>query len=141
MAVSVPRKSPIAEWRSHMRDLFMLEARDVWAPGTTWIWGRDEPVQMHLTFYLPRPSDHWGRNEAGIVPRYQGVQHTRKPDIENLAKAVMDEAEGTLVERDQQVARLLSEKLYVPETNDRCGCWVVVEPFAERTDTWKPPSL
>lgn len=45
-------------------------------------------VQLKLTFYLRRPKGHYRAN--GEVKPSAPRHHTGKPDIDNLAKAVMD---------------------------------------------------
>lgn len=62
------------------------------------------PVSLSLVFVLPRPQSTPKRN-AGRTP------HAKKPDCENLAKAVLDALTGTLYADDRQVYLLRIGKL------------------------------
>lgn len=62
------------------------------------------PVSLRILFVLPRPASTPKRN-SGRTP------HAKKPDCENLAKAVMDSLTGTLYADDRQVYLLRIGKL------------------------------
>ena len=65
------------------------------------------PVSLGLTFWLPRPKSHpaW-KSEAGTA-------HTSKPDIDNLAKAIMDALkQGGYYRDDSQVVAETLFKTY-----------------------------
>jgi Holliday junction resolvase RusA-like endonuclease len=53
--------------------------------------------------------------------------NTKKPDIDNLAKSVMDALEGIIYERDAQIVSLLVNKDYGPPC-----CDIIIEELAER---------
>lgn len=40
------------------------------------------------------------------------IRHTKKPDIDNIAKSVLDSLNGLAYEDDSQVVKLIGEKLY-----------------------------
>ena len=63
------------------------------------------PVLLHLRFALLRPKS---------LPR-RIVRPDRKPDLDNLAKAVMDAARGILFRDDGQVVDLVLAKHYAGE--------------------------
>ena len=65
------------------------------------------PVSLVLRFYLPRPV------------KVAGDAHIRKPDLDNLCKAMMD----ACIPRDQRVTRLEATKQY----DDGKGCRVEME--------------
>lgn len=69
------------------------------------------PYEVFLTFWLPRPKSHM--NSKGLPKASAPKFPTGKPDVDNLAKAVMDVLKdtGVLVE-DAQVVTLLVTKLY-----------------------------
>ncbi len=66
----------------------------------------DGPVEMSLTFYLPRPKS---------LPK-KVVIHQKKPDIDNLTKCVSDATEGIFFKNDSQIFRLSIEKVYTELT-------------------------
>ena len=60
------------------------------------------PLDVELEFYLQRPKS--------LPKKIQ--HHTKKPDIDNLAKSVMDALEGIIYVNDAQVIALRVYKLY-----------------------------
>jgi Holliday junction resolvase RusA-like endonuclease len=67
----------------------------------------DGPVAVTLLFLFPRPIRlRWKKRPMPREP------HTSKPDIENLAKAVLDALTSVLFLDDAQVCRLVIEKHY-----------------------------
>lgn len=59
-------------------------------------------IVMDLVFWLPRPKS---------LPK-KVINHIKKPDIENLAKSVMDALEGIIYKRDSQIICLVCDKIY-----------------------------
>lgn len=47
----------------------------------------DNAVSMHIVYYMPRPKAHF--NKSGLKPNAPD-NHIKKPDIDNLNKAVFD---------------------------------------------------
>lgn len=60
------------------------------------------PLALRLTFFLPRP--------ASLPRRVQ--HHTRRPDLDNLVKAVADALRGVVYHDDAQVTSLWAAKQY-----------------------------
>lgn len=82
-AVLLDDNPALAAWRAHVS----LRARLEWA-GRAPIAG---PVSIWADFYLPRPKSHYGtgRNAGKLkdsAPRWPTV----KPDVDKLARAVLD---------------------------------------------------
>lgn len=76
------------------------------------------PVQCQLNFTLPRPKSHFGtgRNADRLKPNVPDW-HGKKPDADNLAKAVMDAMSAAGVwQDDAQVSDLRVTKQYGPRT-------------------------
>jgi Holliday junction resolvase RusA-like endonuclease len=73
------------------------------------------PVSMSIRFFLPRPKNHL--NSVGMLKSSAPTYHTKKPDLDNLAKAVMDAATaaGAWVD-DSQVCQQWVSKLYADES-------------------------
>lgn len=61
-------------------------------------------VCLRLKFLLARPAS---------LPK-KVVQHTKKPDLDKLARAVKDALKGVLYKDDSQVVRLIASKHYAP---------------------------
>jgi Holliday junction resolvase RusA-like endonuclease len=72
---------------------------------------REKAVELTLTFYLPRPKGHF--NSKGLISdRYSKAEHTKKPDIDNLEKAIMDSLKGIVWHDDSQICSKVSSKEY-----------------------------
>jgi Holliday junction resolvase RusA-like endonuclease len=64
----------------------------------------DLPAAIHLRFLLPRPRSHFGRKGLkSTVPTY----HIATPDVDNLAKAVIDALVAIRFLRDDRLVHLL----------------------------------
>ena len=91
------------QWEALVRDTAALHAR-----------GR-EPLRgmlnVQLTFGMPMPKS-WSTTRAW---GNKGCLHGKRPDVDNLAKAVMDGLQGVLFIDDGQVAVLTAEKRYAFE--------------------------
>ncbi len=60
------------------------------------------PIIMTLTFMMPRPKS---------LPK-KIIHHTKKPDLDNLAKSIKDALQGIIYRTDSQVVILNLEKKY-----------------------------
>jgi Holliday junction resolvase RusA-like endonuclease len=77
------------------------------------------PVLLHLRFHLPRPRGHFGQ---GGLRASAPAHHVARPDVDNLAKAVLDALVGIgLLQDDRWVRLLLVTKQYA---NTTPGCAV-----------------
>ena len=106
--------SPMTEWRESVK----YEA------------ARHKPIiaqalDVKMAFYFDRPKSHFGtgRNSGKLkssAPRY----HTKKPDVDNLAKAVLDAFQDAgLIKDDCIVVTLLISKFYTDGfLNSKQGC-------------------
>lgn len=87
------------------------------------------PVRVTMRFLMPRP----GRlHRKGPHPEDGEIPHVGKPDVDNLAKAVLDV--GTqlhLWHDDAQVARLVVEKSYHADKGGRPGLHFTIESLTE----------
>jgi Holliday junction resolvase RusA-like endonuclease len=81
------------------------------------------PVAVELRFAMPRPKSHFGAK--GLKPSAPQF-HAGKPDVDNLAKLLLDRI--TRSERiwrdDSQVVQLEVSKAY----GARAGCIVILGP-------------
>lgn len=62
------------------------------------------PVNLELVFFMPIPQ------YIGKMKDYQ--HHVKKPDLDNLTKAVKDALKGICWADDSQVVRMVCEKVY-----------------------------
>ncbi len=71
------------------------------------------PVQVMLRFYLPRPKNHFGsgRNAYRLKPSAP-PRHTKKPDIDNCIKFVLDCLNGVAWRDDSQIIKSIAVKEY-----------------------------
>lgn len=81
-------------------------------------------INIRLDFYLPIPSSF--SNKKKIMMEFQPV--TKKPDIDNLVKAVMDAINYTnLWEDDSRIWKIESSKVYSKEPR----CYIRIETSEE----------
>jgi Holliday junction resolvase RusA-like endonuclease len=77
------------------------------------------PVAVRMLFFLVRPKSHYGTGRnAGVLkssaPRYAAVA----PDLDKLARAVLDALTGTVFHDDRQVVDLVCGKVYADPVHD-----------------------
>lgn len=60
------------------------------------------PLYLSLVFRLPRPKS---------LPK-RLTQHTRKPDVDNLTKSVLDALRKVIYRDDAQIVSLVANKVY-----------------------------
>ena len=70
------------------------------------------PLNVEMLFEFPRPKSHV--RKGGLLRASAPTQHTQTPDIDNLAKFVMDALNGACFEDDKQVVRLVARKRWAP---------------------------
>jgi Holliday junction resolvase RusA-like endonuclease len=73
----------------------------------------DQAIRVDTTFYMPRPLYHYGtgRNSDKLKDSAP-VFHTKRPDIDNLSKLVMDALTGVIWTDDSIVCKGFTEKVY-----------------------------
>src|SRR5690606_17977873 len=74
----------------------------------------DGPVQVDVTFILPRPKGHYGTGRnAGKVRTSAPPEPTTKPDLDKLMRSTLDALTDVGVLRDDaQVVRIYAAKVY-----------------------------
>lgn len=105
-----------AEFKS-WREGVTTAARD-WQEAHGGILPLDVPLQVDITFWLPRPKS---------APKRR-IWPDRSPDIDKLARAVLDGITGVLVTDDARVVELLARKRYA--TDCAPGAKITIEAFA-----------
>lgn len=61
------------------------------------------PIAMNLEFFFPKPKSYSKKVKA----------HITKPDVDNLAKSVIDSLEGIIYKGDQQIVECIIKKSYI----------------------------
>ena len=70
----------------------------------------ETPLNVYLCFGMPIPSS---TPKKALESYLNGsVRHTKKPDLDNLGKAVLDAMNGVVYLDDNQIVRLTIEKKY-----------------------------
>ena len=70
-------------------------------------------VKLRVWFCMPRPKSHYRTGKfAGILKDSAPIRHTKKPDIDNLLKLVMDSLNKVFWKDDSQVCNVIAQKLY-----------------------------
>ena len=83
------------------------------------------PLQLIVTFYMPRPKSHYGTGKKRDVLRLDAPSfHTSKPDATKLVRAIEDAMTGIAWEDDAQVVSQVVGKVYAEL--GRVGANVVV---------------
>jgi Holliday junction resolvase RusA-like endonuclease len=81
------------------------------------------PVHVRMTFNLPRPAGHYGSGKnAGKVRASAPREHVTKPDLDKLARCVLDALTGVVYADDSQVVGINASKCYGAET----GCILTI---------------
>jgi len=79
------------------------------------------PVEVILRFSLPRPKSHFGTGRNKDVLKASAPAYpTGKPDIDKLARAVLDAISQICFRDDSQVARLDAIKQYADPVGLEC---------------------
>lgn len=68
-------------------------------------------VLLAVSFTLPRPKAHYGAN-GQVKDRFLELRPTSTPDVDKLARAVLDALTGVLYRDDSQVVQLMASKVY-----------------------------
>ena len=106
--------------------MIAVMARDKWSfgPVTT-------PVRLDMIFVMPRPKSHLRANGT-VKDAFVRRDHTSKPDVDKLARCVLDALTGVVYADDSQVVGINASKCYGAET----GCVLTISArVAERVLT------
>ena len=77
------------------------------------------PVNMFVTFYMKRPKSHYRTGKfSNMLKNDAPMQHTKKPDIDNLLKFIMDCCNGIVYKDDCQVNRCSVSKVYCEQEEE-----------------------
>ncbi len=95
--------SPVTEWRN---DVKYAAAQEEAIQGA---------VKVMIHYHFHRPDSHYGTGRnAGILKKSAPMQMIKRPDLDNLNKAVLDALQdGGLLADDSAVVQLESMKRYI----------------------------
>lgn len=89
-----------------------------------------DAVQVKVEFVFTRPKSHYGTGKnAGILKGGAPEYVSRSPDVDKLARAILDGLSGIVFRDDAQVAHLNVWKRYGPSAYAR----IQVAPLATRS--------
>jgi len=93
---------------------------------------RTGPLEVWLRFIMPRPKSHLRRGRAQtdgwrLLP-FAPRQHTGKPDVDKLVRAVLDALTGACWCDDAQVVAVHGEKGYAYRGAPTPGVYVIIRP-------------
>ena len=72
-----------------------------------------EPIAVHLNFYFTPPKSYSKKRIRAIEAKEE--LFTKKPDLDNLAKSILDSCNNLLFEDDSQIVALTISKHYGKE--------------------------
>lgn len=79
-------------------------------------------LKIHLQFMIPRPKSHL--TSKGTLTKSAPLHHVQKPDLDNLAKGVLDALTNASAYRDDcQIVELRVGKVWV---NELAGCMITL---------------
>lgn len=74
------------------------------------------PLMADITMHMPRPQNHFERNrprvEEFLRPEAVNMAHIRTPDVDNMAKFILDSLEGIVYENDSYITDCRCRKVY-----------------------------
>ena len=119
--ITVESSKAVAPWRADVRDVVIGHMNDRHADCP--MWPRGEGLDVELNFVMPRPAS---------APKKATPAATKRPDVDKLARAVLDALSSAGVwADDSQVTRLVASKR-IAQIGERPGCWVHVASSRDR---------
>ena len=72
------------------------------------------PLEASIAFYFQRPKNHYGtsKKDRGILKPDMDYFHSKRKDLDNLVKFVLDSLNRVAYEDDGQIARIVASKQY-----------------------------
>lgn len=74
------------------------------------IFKADEALSVRLEFGISIPKSYTGKKREACLAGQ--IVPMKKPDIDNLVKAVLDALNGCMYEDDKQIIKVIAEKCY-----------------------------
>lgn len=80
------------------------------------------PVEVSIIYYLKRPTSLMRKSDSDDI-----IIHSKKPDLDNLNKAVLDSiTKAEVWNDDSQVHSLASLKYYAKKDNSNMGAYIEI---------------
>lgn len=70
----------------------------------------EQSLEVNIVFYLPIPKSVNKKQRAEMLDGR--IKHTKKPDIDNLIKSVLDALNGIAYSDDSKIIKVAAEKQY-----------------------------
>lgn len=70
----------------------------------------EQPLEVNIVFYMPIPKSYSKKQKVEILSGR--LKHTKKPDIDNLIKSVLDALNGLAYADDSQIIKVTAVKRY-----------------------------
>lgn len=70
----------------------------------------EQSLEVNVVFYLPIPKSVNKKQRAEMLDGK--IKHTKKPDIDNLIKSVLDALNGIAYSDDSKIIKVAAEKQY-----------------------------
>lgn len=84
---------------------------------------QEQPLKVSIIFCMPIPQSYSKKRRKWILDGYE--QHTKRPDVDNLGKAVLDALNGIAFADDSQIVQLNLRKEYAESPH----VWLSIQPF------------
>ena len=111
--------SPKTDWRNHC--LKMLKKQDAYF---------DKAINLSMIFYMPRPKSHYRTGKFSHVLKDSAPSfHTKKPDVDNLSKAVLDAMTDAGILSDDSI--VVQHYIYKKYTARETGVKIEIEKLDE----------
>jgi Holliday junction resolvase RusA-like endonuclease len=93
----------------------------------------EQPVEVIITYYFKRPNSHYGTGKnSGKLKSSAPEYHGKRPDLDNLNKAILDAiGDGNLWKDDSLVFSLRSSKWYSREGSKQWADIQIIEHSTE----------
>ena len=89
-----------------------------------------DAIRLEIVFILPRPKAHFD-SRGEIKDRYKLLEHTKRPDLDNLIKSIKDACNKIIWNDDSQIYCFNACYKRYQNENDQLGCLVRVETTGE----------
>ena len=80
----------------------------------------ESPISIHIICHMPIPKSTTKKLYERMINNF--VFHTKKPDVDNLAKSILDSLNGKTYKDDSQIVSLHIEKKY--SDTPRTEVWI-----------------
>lgn len=105
-----PQKT--SEYEEKIRNYYVSKVSDYY----------EDAIRIELTFYMPIPKSASKKNKSLMVDNT--IKHVKKPDTDNMVKALLDSINKVAYKDDSQITQLIAKKRYASDAN--VGIYMVI---------------